>query len=259
VSQCLSSVPLPTAPVGPTLYSPSHNRLVDLDGDGVGDLAVGQFSVRTEDELETIVEKHEGWHASGLSSGSSALLIAEESDGRHDFLAQVGRVGRHLDAALTEVLDLADHPDIATARAILAASLDAGRSVTVFSGHSSSVVWAYRGLLTPATAANLTNIDRPTLVIPLACETTYDISPTADVLGHQLLFAGEQGALAISGAVSLAGLDDNERMATHILAGLEAGLTLGQAVQAGREALGGDFQTLQDNWLTQGDATLKME
>ena len=45
----------------------------------------------------------------------------------------------------------------------------------------------------------------------------------------------------------------------HVLAGLESGLTLGQAVQAGREALGSAYQVLQDNWLTQGDVTLKME
>ena len=41
-------------------------------------------------------------------------------------------------------------------------------------------------------------------MVPLACETTYDISPSADVLGHQLLYAGEQGALAITGAVASA-------------------------------------------------------
>ena len=259
ISQCVSFVPLPTAAVGFTLYSPSHNRLVDLDGDGVADIAVAQFSVRTEDELATIVDKERDWHASDLSSGNSALLIAEESDGMHDFIAQVDRVGRHLDAAIEEVLDMSAHPDIATAREALRTSLDAGRAVTVFSGHSSATMWAYRGLLTSSSAAGLTNFGLPTLMLPLACETSYDVSPTANVLGHQLLYSGDQGALAISGAVSLASLNENERMANHVLAGLESGLTLGQAVQAGREALGSAYQVLQDNWLTQGDVTLKME
>jgi hypothetical protein len=259
ISQCVSFVPLPTASVGPTRYSPSHNRLVDLDGDGVADVAVGQFSVRSEDELATIVDKELSWRASGLSSGDSALYIAEESDGVHDFLAQVNRVGRHLGTAVADVLDMAAHPDIETAREALRNSLDAGRAVTVFSGHSSPVIWAFRGLLTPASVADLTNFDRPTLILPLACETTYDVSPSADVLGHQLLYSGEQGALAISGAVSLASLDDNERMVSHVLAGLESGMTLGEALQAGREALGTAYQALQDNWLIQGDGTLKME
>jgi hypothetical protein len=259
ISQCISFVPLPTAAVGPTRYSPSHNRLVDLDSDGVADVAVAQFSIRSEDELATIVDKEQAWHASGLSSGNSALFIAEESDGVHDFLAQVNRVSRHLDAAVEDVLDMAAHPDIVTAREALRTSLDSGRAVTVFSGHSSSVMWAFRGLLTPSSVADLTNFGLPTLMLPLACETTYDVSPTADVLGHQLLYSGAQGALAISGAVSLANLDDNERMVEHVLAGLESGMTLGQAVQAGREALGSAYQTLQDNWLTQGDVTLKME
>lgn len=259
ISNCVSFIPLPTAAVGPTRFSPSHNRLADLDRDGVADVAVGQFSVRTEDELRTIVDKGWRWRSSGLSSENSALLIAEESDGAHDFLAQVHRVGNQLQASDEEILDLSEHPDILTAREALRASLDTGRTVTVFSGHSSAVQWAYRGLMTSSTVAGLTNVDHPTLMLPLACETSYDSSPSANVLGHQLLYAGGQGALAISGAVSLSNLDDNERMAGHILAGLKTGLTLGEAVQAGREALGTTHQVLQDNWLTQGDATLKLE
>ncbi|HEX6200961.1 MAG TPA: GEVED domain-containing protein, partial [Thermoanaerobaculia bacterium] len=78
VSSCVSFVPLPTARVAVTRYSPSQNRLVDSDGDGVGDKAVGQFSVRTEAELATIVAKGSAWDVSGLSAGGSALLIAEE-------------------------------------------------------------------------------------------------------------------------------------------------------------------------------------
>ena len=259
VSGCASFVPLPTAEVGVTRFSPSHNRLADLDGGGVADVAVGQFSVRTEGELQTIVDKGRRWSSSGLSAGESILLIAEESDGDHDFLSQVTRVGGRLGAAFEDVLDMSAHPDVLTARDALRTALDEGRSVTVFSGHSSAIQWAYRGLLTPASAAALTNVDGPTLMLPLACETTYDSSPSAQVLGHQLLYAGDQGALAISGAISLANLGDNERMADHIVSGLAAGMTLGEAVQTGREALGSVYQTLQDNWLTQGDVTLKLE
>jgi hypothetical protein len=259
ISECVSFIPLPTAPVGPTLYAPSQNRLVDLDGDGVGDLAVGQFSVRAEHELATIVGKEASWRASGLSSGGSALLIAEESDGEHDFLAQIERLARHFEPGAAESLDLSLHPDINTAREALKLSLDAGRAVTVFSGHSSAFMWSFRGLLTPDSVRGLTNFDRPTLMLPLACETSFDVSPNANLMGHQLLYAGDQGALAISGAVALSSLDDNERMADHILGGLRAGLTLGQAVQGGRETLGRDFQTLQDNWVTQGDVTLRLQ
>ncbi|HSL83949.1 MAG TPA: C25 family cysteine peptidase, partial [Thermoanaerobaculia bacterium] len=189
----------------------------------------------------------------------SALLIAEEGDGLHDFLGQIDRVGRRLGWSGADVLDLALHPSIQTARDALRASLEAGRALTVFSGHSSPTVWGFRSLLTPGTAAALTNQGRPTIAVPLACETTYDVSPSANVLGHQLLYAGDRGALAISGAVSLSGLQENERMAAHVLEGLAAGLTLGEAVQAGREALGATHRELLDNWVTQGDAALRLE
>lgn len=258
VSDCVSFIPLPTAPVGVNHYSPSQNRLVDLDGDGVGDKAVAQFSVRDEEELATIVRKGAAWTTSGLAGRRSALLIAEESDGVHDFAAQAERLGKRLGWSDTELLRMSDHPHVDTARESLRAALDAGRSVTTFSGHSSPSVWAYRSLLTASSVASLTNFERPTLVVPLACETTWDIGPSADVLGHQLLYGGDQGALAISGAVALSNLDDNERMAGFVLDGLDSGLTLGEAVQAGREALGGAFQTLQDNWMTQGDVAARI-
>jgi histidine ammonia-lyase len=119
-------------------------------------------------------------------------------------------------------------------------------------------VWSFRGLLTAASAAALSNDGQPTLMVPLACETTYDVSPNANVLGHQLLFAGDHGALAITGAAALSSLEENERMANHVLAGLKAGLTLGEAVLTGRRALGDEHQELQDNWLTQGDVAIAL-
>ena len=258
LSECVSFIPLPTAPVGVTTYSPSQNRLVDLDGDGVGDKAVGQFSVRDEAELATIVEKGRAWTASWLTGAESALLVAEETDGLHDFAAQTDRLRRRLGWRDTDMIDLANHPDIATAREALRTSLDQGRTITVFSGHSSPTVWGFRSLLTASDVDYLTNVGLPTLMVPLACETTYDISPDADVLGHQLLYSGGQGALAVSGAVALSSLVENEHMAGLIIDGLKAGLTLGEAVQAGREALGTEFQTLQDNWMTQGDVAARV-
>jgi hypothetical protein len=219
---------------------------------------VGLCSVRTEAELATIVGKGASWRASGLAATESALLIAEETDGLHNFAGQIERMRSRLAWSDADVLDMSDYPAIATARTELRTSLAAGRALTVFSGHSSPAVWAFRGLLTAGSVATLTNAGLPTLVVPLACETTYDVSPNANVLGHQLLYGGDRGALAISGAVALASLSDNERMAEHVLEGLKAGLTLGEAVQAGRRALGSEFQTLQDNWLTQGDVTTRM-
>lgn len=259
ISECVSFLPLPTAQVDVSVYSPSQNRLVDLDGDGVGDRAVGQFSVRDEAELATIVAKIGQWDASGLSQSSTALYVAEEGDGLNDFLGQVTRLSQRLAWSQTEVLDLAQYPHIADAQSALRAALDDGRSLTVFSGHSSPSVWAFRSLLTSSTVASLTNTGLPTLMVPLACETTYDISPSASVLGHQLLYGGDRGAVAVTGAVALSSLADNENMAENVLDGLDAGLTLGEAVLAGRRALGGAFQTLQDNWMTQGDVTLRWQ
>jgi hypothetical protein len=215
--------------------------------------------VREEAELAPSVAKGASWDGSALSAGGSALLIAEESDGLNDFSGQIDRLSDRLGWSDTDRLHMADHPNVLTARSAMSSSLDAGRAVTVFSGHSSPTVWAFRSLLTASGAAALTNHGRPTIMVPLACETTYDISPNANVLGHQLLYAGANGAVAISGAVALSSLDGNELMANHVLDGLKAGLTLGEAVLAGRRAIGSSNQELQDNWLTQGDVTVGLK
>ena len=256
ISSCVSHLPLPTARVGVNVYTPSQNRLVDLDGDGVGDKAVAQFSVREEAELATIVAKAEAWEASGVAGSDSALFIAEESDGLNDFAGQVARLGNHLGWSDHDVLELADHPDIRTARTAMNDSLASGRAVTVYSGHSSPTVWSFRGLMTTGTVAGLPNDGKPSLMVPLACETTYDVSPNANVLGHRLLYGGGNGAVAVSGAVALSNLQENEVMARHVLTALDSGMTLGEAVLAGRRALGPGQQELQDNWLTQGDVAI---
>lgn len=257
ISQCISFIPLPNAPVGVNIYSPSQNRLVDLDGDGVGDKPVAQFSVRDASELATIVDKGSSWH-SNVSGLKSALLVADDTDGTHDFLGQIERLDERIDWEASEVLNMADHPDVATAREAFKTSLDSGRALTIFSGHSGPSIWSFRALLTADSAITLGNAGRPTMMVPLACQTTYDISPDANVLGHQLMYAGDRGAVAISGAVSLSGLDNNELMANHIIDALKSGLTLGEAVQSGRESLGPAFGTLHDNWITQGDVTTKL-
>ncbi|MDX1503672.1 MAG: C25 family cysteine peptidase, partial [Thermoanaerobaculia bacterium] len=259
ISSCLSFIPLPTARVGASFYAPSQNRLVDLDGDGIGDKAVAQFSVREPSELATIVAKGEAWRESGLAAGGTALLVAEETDGVHDFGAQIDRLRTRLAWPDVTTLEMEDHANVATARQAFRASLDKGRAITTFSGHSSASVWAFRSLLTTSNVADLTNDGRPTLMVPLACETTYDVSPSANVLGHELLYGGAHGAVAISGAVALANLAENELMAAHVLDGLRAGLTLGEAILAGRQALGASFQELQDNWITQGDVTIGLQ
>lgn len=257
ISSCISFIPLPNARVGVNIYSPSQNRLVDLDGDAVGDKPIAQFSVRDTSELETIVAKAASWRAN-VAGNQSALLVADNSDGTNDFLGQIKRLDGRIGWQDTDVLDMVEHSAVSTARDAFNSSLAAGRALTIFSGHSGPTVWSFRGLLTANTAKTLDNTGKPTMMVPLACETTYDISPNANVLGHQLMYAGDRGALAITGAVSLSSLDDNELMANHIIDGLKSGDTLGEAIQSGRDALGAAFRTLHDNWITQGDVTARL-
>ena len=129
----------------------------------------------------------------GPPGSQSVLLIAEEPDGYTDFLAQIEEIGEHLDWADSELLDMAEYPDITEARQAMIDSLAGGRGLMVFSGHSSPTSWALRTLLNSDTVPDLGNSGKPTMMVTLACQTTYDVSPNANLLGHQLLYGGDVG------------------------------------------------------------------
>lgn len=264
VSSCISFIPLPTAEVGVTQFGPSQNRLLDLDRDGVADKAVAQFSVRDESELGIIVQKSDDWRVKRESGGLvSALLISETGDGLNDFRSQIDRVGERLtlveDLSVIDLADYAYENGILDARSELRDQLGAGQDLTVYSGHAGYSWLAYQGLvLASKVSQELDNAGLPTLMVPLTCQVSYDSSPSALVLGHQLLYAGDFGAVTISGGASLTRLDHNETMVNHVIAGLEQGLSIGEAVQLGRESIGRSNPDLQNNWVTQGDVATRL-
>ena len=83
------------------------------------------------------------------------------------------------------------------------------KRLIMYNGHSSVLGWTFNGLLTNVIAENdLTNTE-PTVVIPMACYTTYYENPGTASLADQLLFKATGGSVAVSGAATLSSLNDN--------------------------------------------------
>lgn len=268
-------------------YTPSDALMTDIDGDGLPDRALGRWPVRDEQELGTIVAKTLQFSRpdTGLAKARTALLIAEEvtPQEQFDFTAQMDRIAQGLvsrddidpgvlvpwteQPGAVERVDLQalyDDPAVpaadvvATARQQIVDSINqpGGRALTVFGGHGAPMNWSFSNLLTPSTVRDeLANDAAPTLMMPMACYTTYYNEVHTDTLAHQLLFAGGQGAVAIHAAATLSGYLDNEVMGTRVVRNqLLDGNTLGIAIERARRS--GVSSNVIVNWTLLGDPTL---
>ena len=260
-SGAISFIPTQYAMTGELLqYTPTDALIVDFDGDELSDKALGRWPVRTLTELEIIVNKTLAFSdlSTGLFDDRRALLIAEEITPQegYDFSAQMERLNAKLrsfvndpanpvlwddtaDAVdrvyVQDLIDSGDPSPYATARTMITDGINAldGQTVTIFGGHGSPAAWSFNLLLQSSdVSSDLSNAGAPTLMMPMACYTTYYNETHTNTLAHQLLLSGDKGAVAIHAAATLSGYNDNEAMGKAILEfQLKDGDTLGMAVE----------------------------
>jgi len=266
-------------------HTPSDALLADLDGDGVGDKAIGRWPVRSETDLAVIVQKTLDDWPSVMAGDQSALWVTDSEDSAaQSFQAQAERMIDPLEAAgwpdtgidrvyFDQIQPDAGETRAEAARAQMIAALEQGKSLTGFAGHGAPSMWTFQGLLTPDDVSAIDNEGLPTLISTLTCYTSYFVSPHTDTLAHRLLngyredaagnpIAGvANGAVAIHGAATLSDYSGNETFARAVLeAQLEKGATLGAAIQrARREAADAGLTDVVRNWTLLGDPTLVLE
>jgi len=133
-------------------------------------------------------------------------------------------------------------------------------------------MWTFQGLLRPNDLKDLYNEGNPTLIGTLTCYTSYFVSPYAESVanrwmnGFRVDAAGSaipgvpNGAVAIHGAATLSDYGENEVYARTVLEAQLQGMTLGQAIEAGRHAaLHQVMPDLVINWTLLGDPTLSLQ
>jgi len=266
-------------------HTPSDALLADLDGDGVGDKAIGRWPVRSETDLAVIVQKTLDDWPSVMAGDQSALWVTDSEDSAaQSFQAQAERMIDPLEAAgwpdtgidrvyFDQIQPDAGETRAEAARAQMIAALEQGKSLTGFAGHGAPSMWTFQGLLTPDDVSAIDNEGLPTLISTLTCYTSYFVSPHTDTLAHRLLngyredAAGNpipgvaNGAVAIHGAATLSDYSGNETFAkTALQAQLQQGATLGEAILLARQQA--SAQGLSDvarNWTLLGDPTLTLQ
>ena len=252
-------------------YVPSDTLYVSDDNE-MPQMAIGRWPVRTEQGLQNVVNKSLNWKTSGQSSSKTALFIADKESVGHDFAKQLNSIAQkfeetgewnninrvYLDDMIEENGDDMSGAVSQTREAVLSA-LNAGPSITSYNGHSSPSKWSYDGLLQQSDLAPIQNYEKATMVLPLACYSTYADSPSVNTMAHQFIAAGENGAVAIYGASLFSSYADNGVIASKVTDGLLIGKTIGKAVLDAKTSMGVNYRNTILNGTLLGDVSLRLD
>lgn len=254
---------------------PTAVPFVDFDEDNAPDIAIGRWPVRDTDQLAKVVDKTLAWHSQGSNKDArSALFIAQQDEALNDFsgalerietaLGYEGSAWENIDkvylSELAEDADIQPNQLIQAARERIANSMNTGPALTVYSGHGSPTSWGRENLINTSTVDQFINTDKPSLIFPLACYTTYYETPNVKSLAESLLTDNSAGAVGLSGPALLSYGSENTRFAKNLVRLMsQEGLDLGTAVLNAKKALknaGPRKQTVIYNWVTLADPTL---
>lgn len=266
----MSFIPTYYRPIDLIQYAPTDTPFIELNNDGRPDKALGRWPVRTLADLRNIIRKTKEWDLHQMNQERSALLIAEQAEGNTQFdesleLATASTIGKWNDVTrvyLDDVFALPSSNGLADARKTIIERINQGVGLTMFNGHGSPSSWTFQSLISWQHIADLENYGKPTVVMPLACYTTYYETPSVNSLAHQWLFKSDaqasQGAAAIHGAMVLGDFRENAKFAKQVLRQqTKRNVMLGDAILRAKRSLK-PWNQMVNNWALLGDPTLRM-
>lgn len=230
-------VPTLYAPTGPIVrLAPVDSLYGDLDDDGVPEIAIGRFPVRSSAELAAVVGKTLAFPDAGHSG--RAVFAADRKEFGSDFpelseqsLAELP-ASWQIDRAYVDVLG------VDGARATLIDALDQGVAFAQYAGHSSSDLWSFSGLFDRDDATALANAGQPAVISQLGCWNAFHVTPSASTLAEALLTSGDRGAAAVLGPSALSSSASNSWMASTLNHEIFAnGRRLGPAIVAAQREI----------------------
>jgi hypothetical protein len=234
----------------------SDDGLVDFDGDGATDMAVGRLPVSTAEEATSVIAKIVGYDSSAPSN--HVLLVADSGDSNEDF--DFESFSHDLRSAIPQNLIVSEidrgQMDSALAQTELMASLYRGQKVVNYVGHGNVDQWR-ASLLTSADARGLENSAHLPLFVSMTCLNGYFQDGAVESLAESLIKAERGGAIAVWASSGMTGAFSqsvmNQQMFRLVLDG---SMTLGEAtLKAKATVIDTDFRR---TWILFGDPTTRL-
>jgi hypothetical protein len=183
---------------------PSDNRLGDVDGDGLPEMAVGRIPVLSAAELDAYTAKIAAYESAASPDwATKAVLLADATDRGADFAADSERIAAQIPSPYdVDRIDLASTP-FSDARSRLLAEIGAGASFINYTGHGALDRLSAGGLLTSGDVPGLANGERLPVLTALTCTVNRFAVPGIPALGELLVKSGSGGMAAVWGPTGL--------------------------------------------------------
>ena len=232
-----------------SMETASDDWFVDADQDGVPELAIGRWPVRTADQAAAVVAKTLGY--AGISEiGRGGLFVSDQDDTTDpslDFTAASAQAAAQVSGRMS--VELFRRADPGATEAALVDKLNTGPFLVNYLGHGSVEVWD--GLLDDTAAAGLSNAS-PSIYVVMNCLNGFFHDLYTTSLAETLLEA-PGGAVAVWASSTLADFAQQPMFDQEFLMGIGR-KSLGEAAVAAKGAIT-DLDTRR-TWLLFGDPTL---
>jgi hypothetical protein len=209
----------------------SDESLVDLDGDGIGELAIGRLPVRNSNDLSAMLAKILPAQPIKLSAANArgALTVADQNIG-YDFVSGNGNIRQALPAEMPVSAVNREDGEASAVRQQIIDHFNAGPLMVNFFGHGSTGVWTGGNIFRLDDASGLTNEQRPSLVVMLTC-LNGAFAEQNETMSEALLKARNGGAFATWSLSSMDYPDVQEAMGTAWYQSVMRGSRLGDAAR----------------------------
>ncbi len=256
-----SSYPVPADFWYTTNFDDAYPQYLDdsVGRNQIGSIAVGRLPVKTEAELQRVVDKIVQFEAvapsqpgawrsqTGMYSGfkkSEWVLYHTETDNFFNTLKDNALTPHSVETFSQYRKNTGDGNDDASRRQYhdaVVSDMQSGRIFLVNASHGSINTWsdgtAYQSVFAIADIPNLNNADRPPIVFALACSTAAFETTYTDSLGEAFLKNSDDGAVGYIGASQIVSIFSHTVMTEAVQQALNVQkLQLGTAVLAGKNA-----------------------
>lgn len=258
--QSFSFVPTLYKRTGPNVgFAPSDAAMADVDQDGLPDIAIGRFPVRTVAELSVLVNKVLQYP--NTQHAQDAIFVAGPDEQAISFSG----TSRHLMDLMPQAWNrqeaFATNQTITQTRQYIINTINDGAAFVNFFGHSGPTMWTFDNLLSSRHVETLlTNANRPTIVTQWGCWNTYFVAPTFNTMAHKFLLSGNKGAATVIGASTLTEVSSEKQFMPVFFEKLfTPNTSIGQAMVQAKQQVALQYPQLLDIYLglhILGDPTL---
>jgi hypothetical protein len=248
---------IPTAWVDTALMEASSDEaLVDLNGDMVGEMAIGRLPVRTAAELQVVLGKILNTEpvSSDVANQRGALMVADLPIG-YDFIVGNQNIRTRLPAAMQVTAVNRADGEAAVVRQALINRVNAGPLLVNFFGHGTSGMWTGAGILRYFDAANLTNANNLSVITMLTC-LNGSFAEQNETISETVFKTSTGGSFAVWTASAMNFADVQEQMSYVWYRDLMNGLRMGDAAKNAKLSL--VHQDTRATYIILGDPTQRV-